>query len=509
MAGQDTKFKVNDAYEQLPPRLKQYLKAPSDQQIPYVKYGFWEKMARFFTMLTPIGWLQSLFRNYVVEEGQVGLIWENSKPKLLPPGRHVLLSPTTFFVNIRNITDPVIQHGPMQLVNVKEGQLAYLLDSETGKIELLTAGQHFIYSPTKKFQNFIDLNEATNKLGTLDLIRIETGQVGIVYDAQGALNIIEPGIHLIAPPIRFKGIASTQQEILELPVTSFKGGDNVPLNIKADVFYTIKTPKTTFTIIKDVIKFIKDLAIATLGGIIQNSTIADIGQSSKPTYSKKTESDNKVEESKIESAPLNKTFSSKVHDDFLEQLHDHTLEEYGVDISNIRIEALNIADQNLANQLSQQAITRAQADAALANIDAQNEVRIRTAENEAKQAEVIAQGKAKACNIQATAESNAIIVKAEAAARACELQGKAEAIAQQASNEVRLQYVDAVGKMQSGKELLLLEAQGRALGSNAKIVVPNNAQILNGLGLFSVTDSVADTFTNKQAAETKMSFGSN
>lgn len=54
-----------------------------------------------------------------------------------------------------------------------------------------------------------------------------------------------------------------------------------------------------------------------------------MGQSSKPTYSKKTENES-VPEVKNEIPKSTKTFSSKVHDEFLAQLHEHTVSEYGI-----------------------------------------------------------------------------------------------------------------------------------------------------------------------------------
>lgn len=484
---------------ELPLELKEYIRDAEPQELPYVKYKWWEKVARVAFMMSPFGWVQALARNYVVQEGQVGLIWENSKPRLLPPGRHVLLSPFTQFAEIKNITDIHIQHGPIQIINVSEGQLASIKDSITGKIQLLTAGQHFINSNTTTFQKFIDLNSECNELGPLKLIRIETGKVGIVYDGQGRLVILQPGLRLISPPNRFKCIESTQQKILELPHITFKAGDNVPLTIKADVFYTIKKPELTYSVVEDVFKFVKDLAIATLGGIIQNSTVRDVGQSSKPTYSKKT-AGNEVKQDVTE---FQKTFSSKVHDDFLAHLHEHTLSECGIDISNIRIETLNIADEKLAQQLSQQAIIRAKTDADLANIDAQNTVNIQRVQAEAEQNKQSAMGRVSALALESEAEAKATIIKAEARAKARELEGIGEAKAQQALNNAKLAYTTQMSSTETGREILITEAQASALGKTTTIFASSNAPILNRLGLFPMTNSLISSDIYENAPQEK------
>jgi regulator of protease activity HflC (stomatin/prohibitin superfamily) len=492
---------------ELPDELKEYIRTVKTQELPYVKYRWWEKLGRAIVMLSPFGWLQDLSRNYVIQEDQVGLIWENSKPKILPPGRHVLLSPFTRMEKIVNITEPHIQHGPIQIINVSEGQLVSIKDSKTGKIELLSAGQHFIYSNTITFQKFIDLNIECNDLGPLKLVRIETGKVGIVYDAQGSLVILQPGLRLISPPNRFKCIESTQQQILELPQITFKAGDNVSLTIKADVFYTVKKPELTFKVVENVFQFVKDLAIATLGSIIQNSTLRDAGQTSKRSYAKikfdqKNVSDNEV---KTDSSKPSKTFSSKVHDDFLAQLQSHTVSEYGIDVSNIRIETLNIADEKLAQQLSQQAIVSAKTDADLANIDAQNTVRFQTVQAEAEQMKVSAMGRAAALTLEAEAQARATITKAEADSRARELVGTGEAKAQQALNNVKLAYTSQMQSTENGKEILLTEAQANALSKATTIYAPSSAPILSRLGLFpldvsSVNSNVCDDGPKKKFA---------
>ena len=49
-------------------------------------------------------------------------------------------------------------------------------------------------------------------------------------------------------------------------------------------------------------------------------------------------------------------FYAKIHDRFMSELHDHILDDWGIDISNIRIESLRIHDKKLASLIANQAI---------------------------------------------------------------------------------------------------------------------------------------------------------
>jgi len=53
-------------------------------------------------------------------------------------------------------------------------------------------------------------------------------------------------------------------------------------------------------------------------------------------------------------------FFEKTHDEFMTKLHDDFNLRYGVTISNIRIEAFKIMDDDLAEQISKHALTTAQ-----------------------------------------------------------------------------------------------------------------------------------------------------
>lgn len=498
---------------QLPDELKLYVQYPEEKELPVVKYTTAETVVRPFLIgLSALMLGYPLFKTQLVRKGQIGLMWYGDEPYILGPGRHVLLSPTSQFDRLVDINEPIIEHGSLKIIRVREGQLGYGFDNETGRLVLLTPGRHIITSPTFKFQTFLDLNRPENDLGSFKLIRVETGKVGIVY-RKGELKVVNPGLHLIKPPDRFRELVSTQQQVLELPETLHESSDYVQLAVKADVFYEIKNPESVYSKIDNVVKFISDTAVATLGGIIRNSTLADIGQSSRPAFGKvaETKRESKAGEqplTDLQQLPLTAptipepsapapSFYAKVHDQFLDELHKHAIESWGIHISNIRIESLKINDVALAKDISSQAVIYAKTQAQLANVDYQSRIQQTNANIAANTTRTQAAAEANRITQIATAEAEAIQTRAaaEGAAERKRLEEKAEGMAT---------YVEKMSKTDLGKRLAVGDLQARALQGTQKIYIPTEGlRALSLLGLFS-TPSDTVFASSSESSESKL-----
>merc|ERR1712129_620475 len=188
------------------------------------------------------------------------------------------------------------------------------------------------------------------------VIRIETGKIGYAY-RQGNLVILQPGLHMIEPPDRFGDILSTQMQILDLPLGVHETSDYVALAIKAAVFYRIVNPKKTLVRIKNVRQQIEETAVATLAGIIRASSLSDLGaRSAKVAYNQQAKGGGYNPQMDEEDFEQQKPFYQRVHDEFIQKLHDHVLDEWGIEIQNIRIESLKINDAVLQKNISNNAI---------------------------------------------------------------------------------------------------------------------------------------------------------
>ena len=141
----------------------------------------------------------SACRTRVVSQGQVLLTRNFGVPHIFGSGTHTILSPFNTIIGVKDVTEEIIQNGPIHIISVEVGQLGYGVDMSTGRPVLLTRGKHFINSEHFVWKKFIKLNEPKTKLDNMVIIRVETGSIGYCF-RQGKLVILEPGLHMIVPP---------------------------------------------------------------------------------------------------------------------------------------------------------------------------------------------------------------------------------------------------------------------------------------------------------------------
>lgn len=346
------------------------------------------------------------------------------------------------------------------------GQLGFGLDSETGEVVLLTQGKHIINSATFRFQRFVNFQNQVTDLASLKVIRVETGSVGYVYRS-GKLEILQPGLHLVSPPDRYGNILTTQQQTLTLPETVHESSDYVPLLVKADVFYCIKDPLKALTRIRDIIRQVRETSIAAVASIIRTSSLSDIaGGTSTVSYKRKNERKGEA------SAP---PFYQHVHDAFMQELHDHVLEDWGIEIGNIRIESLKINDRKLAKDISQQAVEMSKADVRYKMLQKQTDIVTVESGNEANKMRIVSEAKAAMTRVNAEAEAQALLIIAKAQKEAKIMQGEAES-----------RYAEMLGKTELGKQTAVLKFQAEALkGLKSIAYVPHLPGLLTKSGIFA------------------------
>ncbi|ETO35130.1 hypothetical protein RFI_01945, partial [Reticulomyxa filosa] len=254
---------------QLPKELIKYVEKPGQRKEAIAFVSRPPLYEGFHCCLSALLCCYSWSRMVVVKQGQIALTQFGDEPQLLGPGRHVLLSPWNELLAVKDETDQIIQHGPNFIIKVKRGELGYGIDLNDGHPILLSQGKHVIRSNTFLFKQFVTLRDRRTFLDQIEIIRVEMGikecfsfwrdffvdyliltvpsslsllsllkkkkgarWVGYCYRA-GALTILEPGLHLIAPPDRFGDFLSTQLSIIDLPEGVHDTSDYVPLAIKA------------------------------------------------------------------------------------------------------------------------------------------------------------------------------------------------------------------------------------------------------------------------------------
>jgi len=262
---------------------------------------------------------------------------------------------------------------------------------------------------------------------------------------------------LIEPPDRFGDIMSTQMQIIDLEEAIHETSDYVPLAIKAAIFFRIANAERAIRRISNIRKQITETAVATLAGIIRSSSLSDIASRSQPFYHKGQgkalsqneidvigvqEANNGQQEQKQdeEAADTNKAippsssndqpsappFFQHVHDSFIQQLHDHVLDEWGIEIQNIRIESLKINDAQLQKTISNQAIEVSRQHNKYIMLQKQQEIVMVEAGAKANKNRIDTSALCGTIIAKATADADAKIIKAKAQKQAIELKGQGE-----------------------------------------------------------------------------------
>ena len=443
------------------------------------------------------------FRTRIVKQGQVMLTQNVGVPEIYGAGIHTILSPFNNIIKVQNVTDSVIRNGPIHIISVEVGQLGYGVNMQTGRPVLLTRGKHWINDQSFIFKKFIKLNKPRTELDNMEIIRVETGSVGYCF-RQGKLVILEPGLHVIVPPDRFGGMMTTQMTILDLPLAVHETSDYVPLAIKSAVFYRIDDPYKALVRIQNVSQQIKETSIATLAGIIRSSSLADVASRSRPFYHKKRNNNSKdnkennghndnngdsdVESKKdvlnddenenqvngINSSSMNniaigesseefgaqngagggdaQPFFQHVHDEFIQSLHDHVLDDWGIEIQNIRIESLRIDDNKLQSDISKQAIDVSKQHNQYLMLQKRQEIVTVEAQTRATKIEIDTRAEVNRKIQQAKADADSIVIRAKAEKKAIELKGQGDA-----------EYARLIQSTKLGGDIARMKIQASAL----------------------------------------------
>lgn len=465
--------------QQLPRELRKYVKRPEEHS---GKLVFVERSPAgqcIHKALSVLCCCWSVCRCYLVKEGQIAFTQYADEPQILGPGRHAILSPLNQWIGVRDFRDTVITHGPLHIIRVSMGQLGYAINMETGKPLLLSRGEHIINSLHFVWKKFVNFSNHVTKLDQLQVIRIESGNIGYAYRS-GNLVILKPGLHLIEPPDRFGAILSTQMKVLDLPLGIHETSDYVALAIKSAVFYRIVEPHKTLVRIKDVNQQISETAVATLAGIIRASSLSDLGSRSQaPSKSFYNQKEEKREEDgyapRASSPPpqRNQPFFKHVHDEFMSQLHDHVLDEWGIEIQNIRIESLKINDPELQKSISNNAIEVSRQHNRYIMLQKKQEIMMVEAQTAAAKLEIQTDQKTSTIRAKAQAKADAVIIRAKAEKDAVELKGKGES-----------EFARLLQSSKLGNKLALMKVQKESLkGLKQVVYIPKDMKgMLNSYG---------------------------
>jgi len=410
-----------------------------------------------------------------VTKGKVALAWKDNDPIFITePGLYEFDSADFSFDSFRDAEERLIQLGSKKIVQVQTGQVGVTYDD--GVLKVLRNGTHEIDSATHIVHRFLSIQEKSIRLATLSgnekLARsMKRSQAGKQSDSDAMLEKSKQGAsHLII-----------DDKDADLTICETK--DLVKVGIRADVFYSISDPeKCILKIDTDELEdLVRETAIATLTNIIRSTALNQIAQSNSVSAGglagrvaedlreSKEEAAASVSvkqlTAKIEaevdgnappaSAPMAEFFD-KTHDEFMSKLHDDFQLRYGVNISNIRIEAFKIMDDDLAEQISKHALTTAQIENEMANLEGMSLISTQKEKTAAEVKNISALADAVAKKTTADAQNQRMIDHALAEGEALRIKAKAEAESIKLKAEAEAERAEMIARTDLGKQEALL-----------------------------------------------------
>jgi regulator of protease activity HflC (stomatin/prohibitin superfamily) len=443
-----------------------------------------------------------------VVNGHVAKIVQDSKNRILGEGDHLIESTDFEFVGFEDVTKThVIVHGTITILRVVKGQVA-LAWKDNDPIFISEPGMYEFDSPDFQFDSFRDAEERLIQLGSKKIVQVQTGQVGVTYD-NGTLKILYDGTHEINSPtwivhrflstqeksIRLATLSATARDkrkssrkitgsknfaALEKEMAQFESAgdedlticetkDLVKVGVRADVFYSIADPeKCILKIDTDEIEdLVRETAIATLTNIIRSTALNQIAQSRNVSAGGAAEQlQDELPGGVCVPAPVSgdappasapmAEFFDKTHDEFMSKLHDDFRTRYGVDISNIRIEAFKIMDEDLAEQISKHALTTAQIENEMANLEGVSLISTQKEKTAAEVKNISALADAASLKTAADAENQRMIDAAKAEGEALRIKAMAEAEGIKLRAAAEAERAEMIAQTDLGKQEALL-----------------------------------------------------
>ena len=343
----------------------------------------------------------------LIPEGKVGLAWDNGKPILLDSGKLYNIDSQYFrFSKSVALTSEIITHGSLDIVIVKDGKLGISYDD--GELKVLKPDRHFLPKATHSFQGFLSSGQQTLPID--EVTSMSSDNVGLRFDAAITFQVVDG-----------------RKAVTSLGGTTFTNKD----------FYSnvIKKAKLALTI------------------IIGNNKIT---QSFSATSVARSRADGEdCEDNKNDDTDdQGESFKKQIHDGFMGVFKVDMLRDCGVNVIDMSINDIEITNADLASAMARGAVKATELEMALMDRMIQN-----TEANTATQAKII----------RAEGEKRAVVIKAEGEARALDILAQAQA--------EKIHKLDAaIGAVcATSKSRVLMEASGSALQmANSTVVLAND-----------------------------------
>lgn len=414
---------------------------------------------------------------FIVNNGEIAVTWYNNKPTFFSdPGIYEYDDPKFIFVKFEQVNEKFINLGSRTRLVINKGEIG-LAFVDNNPVFIEEPGIHDYDNPNFIFKKVVSSNEKQIILGSKMKVIVYDGEVGVSYN-KGKLCILQPDTYIFnTNDLTFTGFISTKQQSIKLVKTGSKDQflrcdtkDFVEVGIEAAVFFRICDPALVLTTVggeEAINNIVRETSIATLQGIIRSSGLNQLAQSKVIDAQSVSQTQFLENVSKNYNAPSAPIFFDQVHDEFISKLHDTFKKQYGIEISNIRIEDFSIMNEELSKNISDQAITTAQTQTKLTNLESQKEIATAEQERLASVNRIKAEADALKLKTETNAKNDALINDAETKKKIAQIEAEALMIKTESVTNAKALEIKRTAEAEANAMLLKAEVKAKSIEMEA------------------------------------------
>jgi regulator of protease activity HflC (stomatin/prohibitin superfamily) len=349
----------------------------------------------------------------LVKQGQYGISNNNGEYEIVLPGRHVLASPLNSYIKTVSQGDDRIVEGPINIIRVNDGQVG--VGWNDGKPELLLPGRHVRNSASYKFMNVYSLTQDTIQFGPIKIVTVKTGYVRVCYD-QGRVIVFPEGRYGInSNTFQLGNLVNTQQQNVRFSGHPVLLDGGIGMLVEGLLTYQIEdVEKLTREIGEvDVLRSIEDITKAELSRVFASVHLEQLATPSSAN------SDQKQERGllgKQESVSIGEGGSGGCRTAICHEVIEYVspiCTTWGVRIINFQLESTKIADMAYAREYEECSLGLAKAQANRRAVAAQNDILLQKSQAKSNALQIEAKGRADALIIEARGNAEARIIESK------------------------------------------------------------------------------------------------
>jgi len=358
----------------------------------------------------------------LIDQGQYGFCNVNGRVRLMVPGWHLLASPTASFMTLVDAGRDEISVGPVTIVRVPQGSVGFAFND--GKPEVLLPGRHVRKTASFRFSATYSLSEDLLTFGPIKLLTVRSGGVRVCYD-KGKVIILTPGRYAInSPTFNVAGLILTQQQNLRFSRHNVMLDGGINLLVEGLLTFKVDDVEKLIHELGDteVVRAVEDVTKAELSRVFSGVHLEQLvsGAGPVPGVGGKVEDKDAVLGAPPQQPGELEDIRHHICRDVVEGVLPITA-PWGVRIINFQIESTKLADAKYASDYEESSLAIAKAKATQRATVINNEIQLQSARAAASTLQIQAEGRRVAAVIEAEASGETRRIEAKSRNDAAEM----------------------------------------------------------------------------------------